>query len=150
MIQEAHVGIGMSGHEGLQAVNASDFAIAQFQFVRTLLLVHGHWNYRRLSKLVLYVVYKNILCYFNLYVCAIYAGGSGTVYMTYNWLNGYNVFWTFLPIMVLAVMDQDTSAHLAWSHPGLYHIGAHGELLSVKIFAQWIVEGLVEAVRVID
>ena len=38
MIQEAHVGIGVSGKEGQQAVNASDFAIAQFRFLETLIL----------------------------------------------------------------------------------------------------------------
>ena len=29
MIQAAHVGVGISGEEGLQAVNSSDYAIAQ-------------------------------------------------------------------------------------------------------------------------
>ena len=29
MIQEAKIGVGISGKEGLQAVNSSDFAIAQ-------------------------------------------------------------------------------------------------------------------------
>ena len=29
MIQEAHIGVGMFGSEGMQAVRASDFAIAQ-------------------------------------------------------------------------------------------------------------------------
>ena len=47
MIQEAHVGVGISGKEGRQAVNSSDFAIAQFRFLRRLLMVHGRWNYRR-------------------------------------------------------------------------------------------------------
>ena len=28
MIQEAQIGVGISGHEGLQAVNNSDFAIS--------------------------------------------------------------------------------------------------------------------------
>jgi magnesium-transporting ATPase (P-type) len=32
MIQEAHLGIGISGKEGLQAVNSADFAIAQVQY----------------------------------------------------------------------------------------------------------------------
>ncbi len=41
MIQRAQVGVGISGKEGLQAVNAADFAIAQFRFLRRLLLVHG-------------------------------------------------------------------------------------------------------------
>lgn len=34
MIQAAHVGVGISGQEGLQAASASDYAIAQVSFVR--------------------------------------------------------------------------------------------------------------------
>jgi phospholipid-translocating ATPase len=41
MIQAAHIGVGISGFEGLQAVMASDFAIAQFQYLKRLLLVHS-------------------------------------------------------------------------------------------------------------
>lgn len=52
MIQAAHVGVGISGQEGLQAVMAADFAIAQFRFLAPLLLVHGRWSYKRLSKVV--------------------------------------------------------------------------------------------------
>jgi phospholipid-translocating ATPase len=47
MIQAADVGVGISGEEGLQAVSASDFAIAQFRFLKRLVLVHGHWSYAR-------------------------------------------------------------------------------------------------------
>ena len=65
MIQAADVGVGISGEEGLQAVNSSDYAIAQvrgtvehclkgvltvgrqFRFLKRLLLVHGHWSYAR-------------------------------------------------------------------------------------------------------
>jgi len=47
MIQAADVGVGISGEEGLQAVNSSDYAIAQFRFLKKLLLVHGHWSYAR-------------------------------------------------------------------------------------------------------
>ncbi|KAL5079663.1 hypothetical protein RYX36_008084 [Vicia faba] len=45
MIQMADVGVGICGQEGRQAVMASDFAMGQFQFLKRLLLVHGHWNY---------------------------------------------------------------------------------------------------------
>jgi phospholipid-translocating ATPase len=31
---------------------ASDFAIAQFRFIERLLLVHGHWCYRRIAAMV--------------------------------------------------------------------------------------------------
>ena len=53
--------------QGQQAVMASDFAISQFRFLRHLILIHGRYNYRRLSKLVLYSFYKNmafVLCQF--------------------------------------------------------------------------------------
>ena len=59
MIQMAHVGIGLSGKEGRQAVNSSDFAIHEFGFLKRLLIVHGQWNYDRVSKLILYSFYKN-------------------------------------------------------------------------------------------
>ena len=61
MIQEAQIGVGISGHEGLQAVNNSDFAIGQFRFMRRLLLVHGRWNYRRSAKVFLYSFFKNVV-----------------------------------------------------------------------------------------
>ncbi len=47
MIQAADVGVGISGEEGLQAVNSSDYSIAQFRFLKRLLLVHGHWSFAR-------------------------------------------------------------------------------------------------------
>ena len=50
MIQTAHVGVGISGQEGVQAVNSSDYAIAQFKFLKPLLLVHGRANYKRVAK----------------------------------------------------------------------------------------------------
>ncbi len=43
--QSAHVGIGLSGKEGLQACNSSDYSIAQFRFLSRLLLVHGRNSY---------------------------------------------------------------------------------------------------------
>lgn len=52
MLQEADIGIGISGVEGMQAVMSSDIAIAQFRFLERLLLVHGHWCYRRISTMV--------------------------------------------------------------------------------------------------
>ena len=60
MIQEADIGIGISGKEGLQAVMASDYAITQFRYLTKLLLVHGRWAYLRSAELVLNYFYKNI------------------------------------------------------------------------------------------
>lgn len=63
MIQAAHVGVGISGVEGLQAARSADFSISQFRFLRKLLLVHGSWAYQRLSKMIFYFFYKNVALY---------------------------------------------------------------------------------------
>lgn len=60
MIQAAHVGVGISGVEGLQAARSADVSIGQFRYLRKLLLVHGAWSYQRISKVILYSFYKNI------------------------------------------------------------------------------------------
>ncbi|KAJ0409554.1 hypothetical protein ATCC90586_010065 [Pythium insidiosum] len=146
MIQEAHIGVGISGHEGMQAVNASDFAIAQFRFLKRLLLVHGHWNYRRMAKLALYVVYKNIIVYCTCFILATLSGGSGTLYFNNMWINGYNIFWTSLPIGVVGVLEQEVPAAIADRFPGLYFAGAQGEQFSLYIFSAWIAEALYEGI----
>ncbi|KAG2606681.1 hypothetical protein PVAP13_4NG211787 [Panicum virgatum] len=51
MIQEADIGVGISGVEGMQAVMASDFSISQFRFLERLLVVHGHWCYKRIAQM---------------------------------------------------------------------------------------------------
>lgn len=63
MIQAAHIGVGISGLEGLQAARSADVSIAQFRFLRKLLLVHGAWSYHRVSKTILFSFYKNITLY---------------------------------------------------------------------------------------
>lgn len=63
MIQTADVGIGISGQEGMQAVMAADFAISKFVYLKRFLLVHGHWSYDRLSRMILYFFYKNAVSF---------------------------------------------------------------------------------------
>ncbi len=58
MITSSHVGIGISGREGLQASRVADFSIAQFRFLQRLLLVHGRWNYIRTAKFILWTYWK--------------------------------------------------------------------------------------------
>jgi len=58
MIQEAHVGVGIAGEEGRQAVMSSDYAIGQFRFLARLILVHGRWSYRRIAEMIANFFYK--------------------------------------------------------------------------------------------
>jgi ATPase, P-type (transporting), HAD superfamily, subfamily IC len=57
MITAAHVGIGIAGLEGKQAVRASDYSVAQFSYLRRLMFVHGRECYRRNANLVCFNFY---------------------------------------------------------------------------------------------
>ncbi|CAB1334602.1 unnamed protein product [Coregonus sp. 'balchen'] len=59
MIKTAHIGVGISGQEGIQAVLASDYSFSQFRFLQRLLLVHGRWSYLRMCRFLCYFFYKN-------------------------------------------------------------------------------------------
>ncbi|KAG2047798.1 ATPase, P-type, K/Mg/Cd/Cu/Zn/Na/Ca/Na/H-transporter, partial [Suillus hirtellus] len=93
MIQAADIGVSISGEEGLQAVNLSDYAIAQFRFLKKLLLVHGHWSYARNGIMIVNFFYKNIVCIGVLWWFQIYCGWSSTYVFEYTYLLFWNSFW---------------------------------------------------------
>jgi magnesium-transporting ATPase (P-type) len=103
MIQTAHVGIGIHGLEGQQAVNNSDYAIGQFRFLRDLLLVHGRWNYRRTSKVVSYIFYKNALLVLPQFFFGMFSMYSGQNFYFDGFYQLYNVIYTAFPIIALGV-----------------------------------------------
>ncbi|KAM7270106.1 hypothetical protein ACFE04_029320 [Oxalis oulophora] len=132
MLQEADIGIGISGAEGMQAVMSSDVAIAQFRYLERLLLVHGHWCYRRLSQMVCYFFYKNITFGFTLFLYEAHTTFSGQA--AYNdWIMAtYSVFFTSLPVLALGVFDQDVSARYCLKFPKLYQEGVQNVLFNWK------------------
>ncbi|KAG0239791.1 hypothetical protein B0O80DRAFT_455041 [Mortierella sp. GBAus27b] len=137
MIQAAHVGVGISGLEGLQAARSADFAISQFRYLKKLLLVHGAWSYQRLSKLILYSFYKNICLYMTQFWYAFYNGFSGqTVYESWT-ISLYNVALTVLPPLTLGIFDQYVSARMLDRYPQMYMLGQKSEFFNVKTFWGW-------------
>lgn len=120
MIQAAHVGVGISGVEGLQAARSADVAISQFKFLRKLLLVHGSWSYARLSKMILYSFYKNITLYMTLFWYSFQNSFSGQVGFESWTLSLYNVLFTVLPPLVIGIFDQYLSARMLDRYPQLY------------------------------
>ncbi|GAA6019012.1 hypothetical protein JCM10207_006287 [Rhodosporidiobolus poonsookiae] len=145
MIQAAHVGVGISGVEGLQAARSADVAISQFRFLKKLLLVHGTWSYQRLSKLILYSFYKNIALYMTGFWFAFQNSFSGQV-LEEGWtLTFYNVVFTVLPPIVLGVFDQFVGARMLDRYPELYKLGQQNQFFSVRIFWQWIINALLHS-----
>lgn len=142
MIQAAHVGVGISGVEGLQAARASDVAISQFRFLKKLLLVHGAWSYQRLSKLILYSFYKNIVLYMTQFWYSFFNNFSGQIAYESWTLSLYNVVFTVLPPFVIGVFDQFVSARILDRYPQLYILGQENAFFTKTAFWLWIINAL--------
>lgn len=142
MLQEADIGVGISGVEGMQAVMASDFAIAQFCFLERLLLVHGHWCYRRIATMICYFFYKNITFGFTLFYFEAYASFSGQAGYNDWYMSLFNVFFTSLPVIALGVFDQDVSARFCLQFPRLYQEGPQNILFRWARIFGWMFNGI--------
>ncbi|KAL0592513.1 hypothetical protein ABG067_000077 [Albugo candida] len=142
MIQAAHIGVGISGKEGTQAVNASDYAIAEFRFLQRLLFVHGRWAYRRVTKLMCYMLYKNVTYVLTTFWFGFVSGFSGQPLIVDVAAQSFNVLYTSLPLIFFAVFDQDVSSESASKVPSLYALGQQNVLLQRKVFWPWILNGM--------
>ncbi|ETW41588.1 hypothetical protein PFNF135_03998 [Plasmodium falciparum NF135/5.C10] len=142
MINTANIGIGIRGQEGVQAFNSSDYGISQFRFLKNLLLVHGRLSYRRISKLVVYMFYKNMVLIFPLFIfgsISLYSGQK--IYFEFL-LHLFNVLFTAIPVVIHAVLDQDISLNTAMEKPNLYKLGIHHYYFNIRTFISWVMNSL--------
>ncbi|CAK9268520.1 unnamed protein product [Sphagnum jensenii] len=137
MIQEAHVGVGISGREGLQAARAADFCLGKFRFLKRLILVHGRYSYNRTAFLSQYCIYKSlVICFIQIFYSFL-SGVSGTSLFNSLSLMAYNVVYTSIPVMVTAVLDKDIEEKSVLEHPEILYICQTGRLLNPSTFAGW-------------
>ncbi|KAJ2644722.1 phospholipid transporting ATPase [Coemansia sp. RSA 1694] len=148
MIQEADVGVGISGEEGLQAVMASDYSIAQFRFLQKLLLVHGRWAYLRITSMVLNFFYKNVVFTMSLFWFQLFCQWSVTSFFDYTLISLYNMLYTALPPGVLGVFDLDLSAVVGMVVPQLYKRGIYKLEYSMARFWMYIIDGLYQSAAI--
>nr|XP_033802237.1 phospholipid-transporting ATPase IA isoform X2 [Geotrypetes seraphini] len=146
MIQTAHVGVGISGNEGLQAANSSDYSIAQFKYLKNLLLVHGAWNYNRVAKCILYCFYKNIVLYIIEIWFAFVNGFSGQILFE-RWCIGlYNVMFTAMPPLTLGIFERSCRKENMLKYPELYKTSQNALDFNTKVFWVHCLNGLFHSV----
>ncbi|XP_022208598.2 phospholipid-transporting ATPase IF isoform X2 [Drosophila obscura] len=144
MIQEAHIGIGISGREGKQAARCADYAIAKFEMLQRLLLVHGHYNSERLAFLVLFYCYKNIIITGCMALFQVYDLYSATnVYNSlFLWL--FDIVYISFSFTILAISDKPYSEETLLRYPELYKRLSHNRQTSWGIFSMWILNGAIQ------
>uniref|UniRef100_A0A671LF23 Phospholipid-transporting ATPase n=1 Tax=Sinocyclocheilus anshuiensis TaxID=1608454 RepID=A0A671LF23_9TELE len=134
MIKAAHIGVGISGQEGMQAVLSSDFSFAQFRFLQCLLLVHGRWSYLRMCKFLRYFFYKNFTFTFVHFWYAFFCGFSAQTVYDEGFITLYNLVYTALPVLGMSLFDQDVNAGWSLEYPQLYVPGQLSQYFSKRAF----------------
>ncbi|KDN45280.1 phospholipid-translocating P-type ATPase [Tilletiaria anomala UBC 951] len=142
MIQAAHVGVGIAGEEGLQAVNSSDYAIAQFRFLKRLLLVHGHWSYYRNGTMIVNFFYKEIINIGYLFWFQIHCAWSTTQALDYVYLLLWNAFWTLAAVIGVGVFDRNIDDRVLMEVPELYKRSRKGSYFGLRLFLIYMLDGL--------
>jgi len=132
LLQTCDIGIGISGKEGKQAVNNSDFAIHQFRFLVKLLLVHGQANYYRLAGMIKYSFFKNVSFAIMFLFFQFYNGYSGTALIDSITANFHNVVLTSFPILVYSTMDRPVELSTMLKYPATYNSSR-----SLKVWNFW-------------
>uniref|UniRef100_A0A671X2J3 Phospholipid-transporting ATPase n=1 Tax=Sparus aurata TaxID=8175 RepID=A0A671X2J3_SPAAU len=146
MIKSAHIGVGISGQEGIQAVLASDYSFAQFRFLQRLLLVHGRWSYLRMCRFLCYFFYKNFAFTMVHFWFGFFCGFSAqTVYDQY-FITLYNIVYTSLPVLAMGIFDQDVPDKRSLEYPKLYEPGQLNLLFNKREFFICIAQGIYTSV----
>ncbi|KAG7271807.1 hypothetical protein CRUP_018303, partial [Coryphaenoides rupestris] len=148
MIKAAHIGVGISGQEGMQAVLSSDYSFAQFRYLQRLLLVHGRWSYLRMCKFLRYFFYKNFTFTFVHFWYAFFCGFSAQVCRSerlntlYDVTNTKRQTWGCEPLcrplssVFVCVCVQDVTDRWSAQHPQLYSPGQLNLYFSKKAFVR--------------
>ncbi|XP_042310609.1 phospholipid-transporting ATPase IC [Sceloporus undulatus] len=143
MIKTAHIGVGISGQEGMQAVMSSDYSFGQFRYLQRLLLVHGRWSYIRMCKFLRYFFYKNFAFTLVHFWYSFFNGYSAKTAYEDWFITLYNVLYSSLPVLLVGLLDQDVSDKLSIRFPTLYILGQRDLLFNYKKFFISLFHGVV-------
>jgi phospholipid-transporting ATPase len=148
MITEADLGLGIRGVEGQQAARSADFSFTEFKCMKRLLFYYGRECYRRNSTMIIYNFFKNIMICFPQWWWGISNLWSGqTLYEKFHY-QLFNVVYTFFPIIIYAVLDQELPEKVLLSNPRLYAAGPKKALFNNQRFFTWFLVGAFEALLI--
>ncbi|XP_020009009.2 phospholipid-transporting ATPase IK-like [Castor canadensis] len=143
MIKTADIGVGLTGQEGMQAVQNSDYVLAQFRFLQRLLLVHGRWSYMRVCKFLRFFFYKTVACMMGQIWFSFYSGFTAQPLYEGWFLALFNLLYSTLPVLYIGLFEQDVNAEQSLEMPSLYVAGQKDELFNYCVFLQAIAHGMV-------
>lgn len=146
MIMEAHIGVGIIGKEGTQAVRSADYAIGKFRFLEKLILVYGRNGYIKITKFICYYFYKNIVLTFTELFFANFNGFSGQIFFADYLSTMYNAFFTSWPCIFTFSLEREHDLETCKKFPILYSAGPKNFYFNFKTFWKYILFAVLHSV----
>jgi len=101
MIQQADVGVGIEGKEGLQAAMSSDFSILKFKFVKDLLFWHGRLATLSTAYVTLFVMHRGLIIALIQFCFSLFFYFVPVAFYNPYLIIAYTVVYLVLPVVVL-------------------------------------------------
>jgi phospholipid-translocating ATPase len=101
MIQQADVGIGIEGKEGLQAAMSSDFSILKFKIVKDLLFWHGRRATLSTAYVTLFVIHRGLVIAMIQFCFSLYFYLLTVPLYNPVLIVAYSLVYLLLPVVVL-------------------------------------------------
>ena len=144
MIQEADVGIGIVGKEGLQASLAADYSIKEFRSLNILLLWWGRLAYKNTSTLANFVMHKGLIISINQFIFSMMFYYNAVPLYNGMLSLGYSTIFTCTPAISI-LFDQDIDKDNVLKFPTLYKVLLKGRELNLKNFLWWLFKSIIQS-----
>ena len=145
MIQEADIGIGIVGKEGLQASLAADYSIKEFKTLNELLLWWGRRAYKNTSMVANFVIHRGLIISLNQFIFSIIFYYNAVALYNGMLFLGYSTVFTALPSITI-LLDIDVSKENVLKFPSLYKVLLKGRELNFKNFLWWVFKSIFQSV----
>jgi phospholipid-transporting ATPase len=120
-------------------VRSADFSISQFQFLLRLLIFQGRNGYLRVSSMICYYFYKNIVLVLTELYFPFFNGFSGQIYFL-DWLPMmYNAIFTSWHSLFTLLLEKDVNYHFTYRYPQIYKAGQLRLHFNYMVFWKWII-----------
>eukprot|EP00916_Digyalum_oweni_P020201 GHVL01033709.1.p1 GENE.GHVL01033709.1~~GHVL01033709.1.p1 ORF type:complete len:1496 (+),score=226.00 GHVL01033709.1:443-4930(+) len=138
MIQVADVGVGLICRENVAVLahQASDYAITHFTQLQRLLLVHGRQTYTRISFLILYCFFKNIILVVPQFIFLFFSQFSAQPLFDTYMIGLYHL--TTIPAVAYGLLERDVPDSIAVLFPMLYMQGQMQKFFNLFTLFEWL------------
>ena len=144
MIQEADVGIGIVGKEGLQASLASDYSIIKFKNLSILILWWGRIAYKNTCTVANFIVHRGLIIAFcQFFFSLMFYFNPVPLYNGFLTF-GFSTIFTNLPIISI-LLDKDVDKKNVLNFPNLYKRLLQGREVNFKNFLWWLFKAIFQA-----